>query len=237
MGTLSNKKKKLADIVIDEIKRMVNDGELKEGDRLPNQNDFSEQLGVSRPSLREALHTLTLMGVIEQKPGSGTILKSDKTELWNQYPAPPLLSDIEATLELIEARRELESLMIQLTVDRVTEQELRVIKKCIDNMKSQIESKDYISYMKEDVKFHYQLANASHNRYIIHMFVNIRSLMEKFMEETFSILPELYEDSYHIHVAIYEAVKVRDKQRAISEVRRHISHIEDGLKNHFASKG
>jgi GntR family transcriptional repressor for pyruvate dehydrogenase complex len=48
--------------VIEEINRMILSGEVKEGDKLPNQNDFAAQLGVSRPSLREALHTLTLIG-------------------------------------------------------------------------------------------------------------------------------------------------------------------------------
>jgi GntR family transcriptional repressor for pyruvate dehydrogenase complex len=49
------KRKKLADSVIEEIKRMVDVGELKEGDKLPNQLEFAAQLGVSRPCLREAL--------------------------------------------------------------------------------------------------------------------------------------------------------------------------------------
>ena len=66
-------RKKLADSVLEEIRRMITDGELGEGDKLPNQNEFSTQLGVSRPSLREALHTLNLMGVIEQRPGLGTV--------------------------------------------------------------------------------------------------------------------------------------------------------------------
>ena len=57
----SIKRKKLSDSVIEEIKRMLLSGELQEGDKLPNQNEFAAQLGVSRPSLREALNTLTLI--------------------------------------------------------------------------------------------------------------------------------------------------------------------------------
>lgn len=236
MGLLTSKKKKLADIVIDEIKRMILEGELKEGDKLPNQNMFSEQLGVSRPSLREALHTLTLMGVIEQKPGAGTILKSDKTDLWEQSPPPPLLSDSRATLELIEARKELETLMIRLTVERITDEEINEIDGIIQRMKVSIENEDIGEYLKEDVKFHYHLANASANRYMIHMFVTIRNLMEEFMEETFSVLPRLGPDSYEAHVAIFEAVKKRDKKKAMKEVAGHIAHIEEGLRSYYAAQ-
>ena len=85
----SVKEKKLAESVIEEIKRMIVDGELKEGDKLPNQNEFAVQLGVSRPSLREALHTLALIGAIEQRPGLGTVLKQLDPKLWADQLALP----------------------------------------------------------------------------------------------------------------------------------------------------
>jgi GntR family transcriptional repressor for pyruvate dehydrogenase complex len=92
------KRKKLADSVIEEIKRMVDVGELKEGDKLPNQLEFAAQLGVSRPSLREALHTLTLIGAIEQRPGLGTVIKSANSTLWAVQLCPPLVSDAQASI-------------------------------------------------------------------------------------------------------------------------------------------
>lgn len=236
MGLLSSKKKKLADIVIDEIKRMIVEGELKEGDKLPNQNVFSEHLGVSRPSLREALHTLTIMGVIEQRPGAGTILKSDKMELWDQPPAPPLLSDSKATLELIEARKELETLLIRFTAERITDDEIKELEEIMRSMNKAVEDENIKEYIKQDVKFHFLLANASQNRYMIHMFVTIRKLMAEFMEETFSVLPKLSIDSYDAHQLILEAVKERDGKLAMKKVSAHIAHIEEGLRKYYASE-
>jgi len=65
----------MADAVVDEIKRMIECGELTEGEKLPNQNEFASQLQVSRTSLREALRILDLRGAIEQRPGYGTVIK------------------------------------------------------------------------------------------------------------------------------------------------------------------
>ncbi|MFH1624915.1 MAG: GntR family transcriptional regulator [Pseudomonadota bacterium] len=61
-------KKKLSDSVLEEIGRMVDAGELKRGDKLPPQDQLAAQLGVSRPSLREALRAMEMIGAIEQRP-------------------------------------------------------------------------------------------------------------------------------------------------------------------------
>jgi len=236
MESIRRKKKKLGDIVIEEIKRMIHDGELQEGDKLPNQTKFASDLGVSRPSLREALHTLTLMGVIEQKPGAGTILKSANIELWNEQPPPPMISDTRATLELLEARREIEMVMARSAVERITDNELKNMAEAIENMKQALDEEDKAKFQKEDLSFHYQIANASHNRYIIHMFVTIRSLMDQFMIETFNILPGLKHDSLKYHIAIYEAMKTGNKTKVVSYVKNHILDIENNLKRYYSAK-
>ncbi|MCX7953528.1 MAG: GntR family transcriptional regulator, partial [Deltaproteobacteria bacterium] len=71
IGNRQITKKKISESVIEEIKRLVLTGQLKEGAKLPNQNELATMLGVSRTSLREALNTLSMLGIVEQKPGYG----------------------------------------------------------------------------------------------------------------------------------------------------------------------
>jgi GntR family transcriptional repressor for pyruvate dehydrogenase complex len=236
MALLAGKKRKLGEIVIDEIRRMVHDGELKEGDKLPNQYEFAAELGVSRPSLREALHTLELMGVIEQKPGVGTVLKSDNVELWNEQPAPPMLSDREATRELLEARQELEALMMQFAIERITDAEIAELEEAVEGMRRAIDNRDAEAFFKDDVKFHYRLASSSHNRFFFHMFVTIRGMMEKLLHETFTVLPGISTVAQNTHVAILEAVKSRNKSEAVKLIRKHITNIEKGLQAYYEAK-
>lgn len=229
MSLLSTKRRKVSDLVIDEIKRMVREGLLRKGDKLPNQNKFAAQLGVSRPSLREALAQLTRAGIIDQGPGVGTILRTEHPDLWPAQPTPPPLTDERAMIELIDARSHIETLMVEQAVRHMTKMELRALERSVKRMHVALTKKDRRAYLREDVAFHYQIANGSHNRYVIHMFVTIRSLMEQFIEEMFSHFPELIDNSFGHHEAILAAIQARDRDRAIAEIQTHMDDIRRRL--------
>lgn len=236
MRPITARKKKLADIVVDELKHMIIEGELKEGDKLPNQNELAAALGVSRPSLREALNTLTFMGVIEQTPGRGTILKSGNPELWNESLTAPLLSDHVATVELIEARKDLEAIVIRHAVDRITDGEIAEIRSIVKKMKTTLENGDIVAYQKLDLLFHNQLATASHNRYFIHIFSQIRNLMEEFIKEMFTLVPSQISSSFNFHSNILEAIAVHNKNKAVSQIRAHITDIEKAVRIYYSKQ-
>lgn len=230
------KRKKLADSVIEEIKRMVDVGELNEGDKLPNQLEFAAQLGVSRPSLREALHTLTLIGAIEQRPGLGTVIKSANPTLWAEQLSPPLVSDAQASLELVEARRFIEVGVVELAVNNATGEDIQKMGKLIDDMTMALKEERPKDYSELDMAFHHQIAGASHNRFMVHMFVTIRGLMEQFIRETFTVIPGLLERSLKFHIGVYENIKERNSAKAVKNMKNHILDIEKALKNFYETK-
>ena len=234
MPHLRNKKKKLADYVLDEIKRMLLSGELKEGDKLPNQSLFAEQLGVSRLPLREAIHTLQLMGVIEQKPGAGTIILSGNPHQWEQKPAPPMLSDSQATLELLETRKIVETHAMRLALVRISKEELKSLKTDIAIMKNSLKAENRKQYLKADMSFHFHLANASHNRYLVHMFLTIHGLMEQFMVEVFDLIPDLMENSMDYHSTIYDELSRRNGDKAVTVMEAHLSSVETAVKAYYS---
>jgi len=230
------KRKKLADSVIEEIKRMIDVGELKEGDKLPNQLEFAAQLGVSRPSLREALHTLTLIGAIEQRPGLGTVIKSANSTLWAEPLSPPLVSDAQASLELVEARRFIEVGVVELAVNNATGKDIQKMAKLIDDMTKALKEERPKAYSELDMAFHHQIAGASHNRFMVHMFVTIRGLMEQFIRETFTVIPGLLERSLKFHIGVYENIKERNSAKAVKNMKNHILDIEKALRNFYETK-
>ncbi len=229
-------RKKVADLIIDEIKSMITDGIFKKGDKLPNQIDFAAQLGVSRPSLREAMHILTLIGAIEQKPGAGTIIKSIDLALWEEQLSPPLVSDFQATLELVEARNFIEQGVTDLAVKNATKKEISIIAKLLEEMILALRENRTKEYSKLDMEFHYCIAKASHNRFMIHMFLTIRGLMDQFIRETFIILPGLLERSLKFHIQIFNGIKERNEQKAVNNMQKHIKDINDSLKKHYKTE-
>ncbi len=230
------KRKKLAESVIEEIKRMIDCGELKEGDKLPNQLEFAAQLGVSRPSLREALHTLTLIGAIDQRPGLGTVIKSVNPTLWAEQLSPPLVSDVQASLELVEARRCIEVSVVKLAVKNATTKDIRNMEKLIQNMTKALKKDRTKEYSELDMKFHHNIADASYNRYMVHMFVTIRGLMEQFIREIFTVIPGLLERSLKFHIGIYEGIKENNSAKAVSNMKNHIFDIEKALRRFYEVK-
>lgn len=236
MASVVGKRKKLSAIVIDEIRRMIESGELKEGDRLPNQNRFAEELGVSRPSLREALNQLTNAGVVEQKPRAGTILKVANTDLWFGLPFAPVLSDRAATLELIEARKEIEPVATRLALARMRAKDVREIGGSLEKMERFFAEGKRRDYLKEDLNFHYLIAKASRNRYLLQMLINLKLLMEEFMRESFDEIDGLLDNSLIHHRTIYAAVAEKDPDAAVLAMRNHIQDIENALRGYYESQ-
>lgn len=230
------KKPKLADSVIEEIKRMLRDGELKEGDKLPNQNDFAEQLGVSRLSLREALNSLEMIGVIKQKPRVGTVIISGNPDLWMNHMDPPLLSDMKNALELIEARRIIETSMARLAVSRISEHDLKALQSQLDTMTAAAGNKDSAAYLAADIDFHAQLARACDNRYLMYMFYYVFKMMDEFIKEFFEVLPGSVKDSLKMHRLILQSLQEKDEQKYLQSLKLHLETIESSLKNYYASK-
>ena len=91
-------------------------------------------------------------------------------------------------------------------------------------------------YSNLDMEFHYCIAKATHNRYMVHMFFTIRSLMDQFIRETFTIVPGLLERSLKFHIQIFNGIKERDEKKAINNMQKHIKDINEALKKHYKSK-
>ena len=229
-------KKKLADSVIEEIKRMIQSGELKEGDKLPNQNAFAAQLGVSRTSLREALSTLTRIGVIEQRPGYGTVLRSRIPALFTDHLAPPLISDKQATIELIEARRFIEIGAAELSVKNASPEQINEMGLLIKEMTRSLKEGRIDDYIEQDVSFHFLIAKASHNRFLVNLFVTIRGFMEQYMRESFHLLPWMLERSLKFHQNIYQAVKDGSHSKAVFQMKKHILDVQRAIQQYYREK-
>jgi len=234
MGSIN--KKKLADSVIEEIKRMIQSGELKEGNKLPNQNAFAAQLGVSRTSLREALSTLTRIGLIEQRPGYGTVLRSRIAALFTEHLAPPLISDKQASIELIEARRFIEIGAAELSVKNASPEQIKEMELLIKEMTRSIKEGRIADYIEQDVAFHFLIAKSSHNRFLVNLFVTIRGFMEQIIQESFFLLPWMLKRSLKFHQNIYQAVKTGNRSKAVSQIEKHILDVQREIQQYYLKK-
>lgn len=229
-------KHRIPDAVLAEIQRMITSGELKEGDKLPNQNDFAAQLGVSRPSLREALQTLTQLGAIEQRPGVGTILVARSRAFLAGSQALPLISDAEATAQLVEARRIVELGMISLAATRISDQELEELGQVLADMETAAAQTNIEEYCTKDLVYHHLIAKAAHNTFISSIFQNIRQPFEQFLQDTFRAMPDRLQRSLNEHRKVYKALKARDPELAEAAMDSHIAMVEETMEFYYAQR-
>ncbi|MCK7582028.1 MAG: FCD domain-containing protein [Chromatiales bacterium] len=189
----------------------------KKGDKLPNQNELAAQLGVSRASLRESLHTLSITGVLEQRPGFGTVVRGRLPHNFSDFLSLPLISDAKETIELVQARRFIEVANVELAVENATEEEVAELGQLYQAMAAAVRAGDQPAYVLKDAEFHHLLAKATGNRFMVHLFLTIRRIMEQFITESFSALPTMLDRSLGDHKRIYEAIRHRDRSLAIKE--------------------
>jgi GntR family transcriptional repressor for pyruvate dehydrogenase complex len=215
-------KTKIADAILKEIRRRISCGEIQEGDKLPNQNDFAAQLGVSRPSLREALHSLATLGVIEQRPGVGTVVRAQTAAFFAGDLDLPLVSDAQGVQELAEARRVIEVDMVELAVVRASDAELLELDHLTHEMTRLVKARRVSDYVKSDIQFHHLIARAAHNRFLLHLFTAIRQFLDQFIRESFRLMPDVLNISQKGHLAIVKALMDRNKNQAVLEMIKHI---------------
>jgi len=227
MAVDGSRKTKTYKQIVASIRAAISSGDLRPGDRLPPETDLARQLGVSRPTVREALKVLEALNVVESSTGptGGTFVKPLDGEGVAEYliDSMALLLDVdELTLEELWAAREvIEVPLAGMAALRRTEQDLFVMQKTM-HMDELKDGDDIVS----DISFHRGVAEASKNR-MLSLFVSsihktVKTLAGRYVMPE-QALPEVLRASQEQHRLIYEAIVERDAGLASSRMREHLN--------------
>lgn len=157
-----------ADEVVWQIEKLVLDGVLRPGQRLPGERELSAQLAVSRPVLREALETLEDRQLIESRRGDGTYI----ADLVGEVFTPPMMNLIsshpEAVREYLEYRLEVEGLAAEHAARRATADDKTILSGLMARMSALFEAGDESEEWQVDVEFHTCIGECAHNLVLLH---------------------------------------------------------------------
>lgn len=224
--------KKIYEEIVEQIKDLITDGQLKPGDKLPSERTLVESFRVSRASIREALSALEMMGMVEVRTGEGTFIKQIKSDSIVTPLVWALGIDKGSVIELLEVRNMLEVQMVGFAAERATLDEIRDLDRIL-NIGSSLLTKEIMSES-ADINFHYKIALASHNNIVIRLMDTITDNVHHMMRVSRS---KLYEDQrtveilYSEHVKIFEAIKSKDVIKAQKWMLRHLQTVEKELFN------
>lgn len=223
--------KKISEEIVEQIKALIAKGDLKPGERIPSERDMATLLGVSRPSVREAIMVLEAMGLIESRQGGGTYVRS----LTENALADPLSSMVEKDPQLLQAlvevRKGIESWSAFLAASRATGEEIEQLGELFREMERQAASGGWDPNI--DSRFHYVITNATHNTLQLHVLNTIHGLFEATIHVTLS---EFYRRQGYLqplleqHRAIYEAIAAHDPHLARQKMMDHLEFVEEKMR-------
>ena len=224
------KTKKVYMKIVEQVQDLIKGGKLKPGDKLPPEHILAEKFGTSRPSVREALSALEILGVIESRGGKGNFIKDSlNSPLYERRFRE--LEEEESPFELLEARKAVETEIAGLAAEKATSEEIRGIEEALDRMKNALN--DIPRLMESNRQFHIAIAKAAHNSILFQMMHYLadglkESLWVNIKRKSWA-LPGHPQKYLEEHTKLLEAIKKGDKEAARKIMYNHLADTREDL--------
>ncbi|MFV2033841.1 MAG: FCD domain-containing protein [Halocynthiibacter sp.] len=223
---------KLSSSVIRQIELLILRGILRPGERLPSERELSERLGVSRPSLREAVAELQTRGLLSSRAGAGIYVADVLGSAFSDALVKLFASHDEAVFDYIEFRRDLEALAAERAARLGSVSDLKVVDTIFQKMVAAHSSRNDTDEARLDAEFHLSIIEASHNVVMLHM---LRSMFQLLREGVFYNRKIMFKQRtsrdmvLNQHRAINDALQARDAAAARAAVEAHLRYVEQCL--------
>jgi GntR family transcriptional regulator, transcriptional repressor for pyruvate dehydrogenase complex len=220
------KPKRISDQVFEQLKDLIFRGHFKPGEKLMTERELAQALGISRPTVREAINKLVSMGIVEHRQGQGTFVNSPSDDS-EKNPLAAIIQDRDFSLmDLLEVRLGLECNAATLAAARATEEDIQALQKSLDEMISEIEAGGLGSGA--DVSFHMAIAFATQNGVHIRIMRSLYDLMFYGIKQNLQHLYEKPENLKTItqqHTRVFEAIRRHDPDGAFHAMKEHITYV------------
>ena len=225
------KNKKVYQHVIEQVQKMVVEGVLKRGDKLPSERDLVEQLGVSRTSIREALRSLEIIGFIESRQGEGNFIKATIDSSFFEPISLMFKLNKGSAEDILETRMIIEVEAVALAAKRIKDEDITELQLLMSELRK---AQNEIESSRVDTQLHYKIAEITGNNLIIILLNTISSLMESFIINAREMIlreKEKREILLDQHQRIVDALVERNSEKAAVAMREHLETINETMKN------
>jgi GntR family transcriptional repressor for pyruvate dehydrogenase complex len=223
---------KLSAAVVRQVEELILRGILQPGKRLPPERELSERLGVSRPSLRDAIAQLQEAGLLSARPGAGVFV----ADVLGSAFSPALLALFarhdEAAMDYLSFRRDMEGLAAERAARLGSDTDLAVITAIFRRMETAHETRSAEEEAALDASFHMSIFEASHNVVMLHM---MRSMYDMLRGGVFYNRQVMFKQQtkravlLEQHRAIHDALITRDATGSRAAVEAHLTYVERAL--------
>jgi GntR family transcriptional repressor for pyruvate dehydrogenase complex len=223
---------RLADTVAGELEKRILEGSLKPGDLLPSERDLALELGVSRPSLREAIQKLVSKGLLTTRHGQGTRV-TDQLEAHFVDPWQAMLKGHPMLhRDLLEFRQMLEGQSAYLAAERALDADIQRLDTVYAALEAAFDSNDMQACIDTDVAFHQVIAEAAHNVLIGHLTASLMRVIRGHVSsnlEQLNAQPQRWDQLKAQHHAIWQAIRDHQPEAADRAARGHIEFVRQSM--------
>ncbi len=210
--------------VADQIRKLVSDGTLKPGDLLPPERELAAKLGVGRSSIRDAVRTLEVMGILEPRQGHGTVVRDLSTDALVVPLASVLTRKREMVQELLDVRRMIEPGLAARAAKNATDEEIAHMTAILARHEAKLRRGEQA--VNEDDEFHYAIALAARNSVVLQVIDVLMDLLRESRSRSLQV-PGRPKRSFDGHRRILRAIRRHDAEAAENAVRKHLTEIEE----------
>lgn len=219
LSPLKRKSQQVAENLLDKLYR----GEFVAGAKLPSERELAEAMEVSRTVVREALNSLQMVGVVERRVGDGNYIRKDLDV--SQLTAGPIIEDIDAgvnIVEAIEARQALDLAVTKLAVENSRPGDIEAMQSIIRQMRAALDGNKLSRYLELTLQFHIAVARAGGNSVLERLVVKLIELVRPhvwLIERNY--VDEIGENSFRVHKAMADGIARKDETMALEAVHQH----------------
>lgn len=223
---------KLSNSVVRQIEQLILRGILRPGERLPSERDLADKMGVSRPSLRDAIADLAERGLLVSRAGSGIFVADVLGSAFSPALTQLFSTHDEAVFDYISFRRDMEGLAAERAAVFGSETDLKLIDTIFGKMELAHQKRDPSDEAQLDAEFHMAIIEASHNVIMLHM---LRSMFELLRQGVFYNRQVMFKNRMtrdqllDQHRAINAAIQARDPAAAREAIGAHMAYVEQAF--------
>lgn len=193
---------KLSDRVINAIQKDISQGKYKPGQKIPAEPELMVQYAVGRSTIREAIKTLAMTGVLHVQQGAGTFV--NETVQAESLDQRLRRADFE---EINQVRRMLDYEIVKLAAENHTKEDLHQLKSLLEQRKKAILEQQYQQCLEADIAFHIAVAKASGNNVLADLFRSFTTVIRDFFTKRDTQSISHFAISHHLHEQLYKAIK------------------------------
>jgi GntR family transcriptional regulator, transcriptional repressor for pyruvate dehydrogenase complex len=217
------RRNKVYEDVARQIERLILK-KLHPGDKLPSERELAEMLGVSRSSIRDAIRSLELMGMVEPRQGAGTIVREISGSALVTPIANVLKHKHELLGELLDFRLMLEPPLAARAATHASAEEISEMEEILDRQEVKIRAGE--DTVGEDSEFHYAIALASGNSVVLKVLDTLMDLLRDTRQRSLQAEGRP-QKSVAGHRRVVAAIKRHDPEAAKAAMRRHIEDVQE----------